>query len=44
MAYEKNTWQAGDTITSAKLNNVETGIEAASQLLPPRRRAMRVRC
>ena len=35
MAYEKTTWQAGDTITSEKLNNIEDGIEASSQLLPP---------
>lgn len=26
MAYEKNTWQSGDVVTSAKLNNIENGI------------------
>ena len=29
MSYTKNTWKAGDTITSAKLNNMEDGIAAA---------------
>lgn len=24
--YESNTWKAGDTVTSAKLNNIEEGI------------------
>ena len=33
MSYEKQTWQAGDTITSAKLNHMEDGIAGAS--LPP---------
>lgn len=28
MAYTPNTWAKGDVITSAKLNNIETGIEA----------------
>ena len=26
MAYTKNNWARGDVITSAKLNNIETGI------------------
>ena len=26
MAYTKNTWSAGDKVTSAKLNNIEEGI------------------
>lgn len=26
--YTKNTWQTGDVITDAKLNNIETGVEA----------------
>ena len=26
MAYEKNTWNAGDVITSEKLNHIEDGI------------------
>lgn len=26
MAYEPTTWQAGDTVTSAKLNKIEQGI------------------
>ena len=30
MAYEKNTWASGDVVTSAKLNHMENGIEAAS--------------
>lgn len=41
MSYVKTVWQAGDTITSEKLNNIEDGIEAS--LLPPRRRVMQVR-
>lgn len=28
--YTKNTWQKGNTITSAKLNNIETGVENAT--------------
>lgn len=28
MPYTPNTWQSGDTITSAKLNNIEQGISA----------------
>lgn len=31
MSYNKTTWQAGDTITAEKLNNIETGIEAADK-------------
>ena len=27
MAYEKRTWQDGDAVTSAKLNNIERGVE-----------------
>lgn len=30
MPYTKNTWAAGDVITSAKLNNMENGIESAA--------------
>ena len=30
MAYNKHTWRAGEKVTSAKLNNIESGIEAAS--------------
>ena len=30
MAYTKNTWASGDVVTSAKLNHMENGIEAAS--------------
>jgi hypothetical protein len=30
MNYTKNTWKSGDTVTSAKLNNMEEGIAAAS--------------
>ena len=26
MSYQRNTWQRGDTITSAKLNNIEGGL------------------
>lgn len=28
MSYEKQTWQTGDTVTSAKLNHMEDGIAA----------------
>lgn len=28
MAYNKTTWETGDTITAQKLNNAENGIEA----------------
>lgn len=30
MAYEKQTWQTGDVVTSAKLNHMEDGIASAS--------------
>lgn len=30
MAYTPNTWATGDTITAAKLNNMEQGIASAS--------------
>lgn len=30
MAYEKQTWQTGDVVTSAKLNHMEDGIAGAS--------------
>ena len=30
MSYTKNIWKSGDTVTSAKLNNMEEGIAAAS--------------
>lgn len=30
MSYEKQTWQTGDVVTSAKLNHMEDGIAAAS--------------
>lgn len=30
MAYEPNTWNTGDTITSEKLNHMEQGVSAAS--------------
>lgn len=29
MAYEKTTWNCGDTITAEKLNNLENGVEEA---------------
>ena len=29
MSYEKQTWQTGDTVTSAKLNHMEDGIASA---------------
>lgn len=32
--YSPTTWAAGDLITAAKLNNVETGIQEALALLP----------
>ena len=31
MAYEKQVWQCGDTITADKMNHIEEGIENASQ-------------
>lgn len=30
MSYTKHTWTNGETITAAKLNNIENGIEAAT--------------
>lgn len=30
MAYEKQTWECGETITAEKLNHIEDGIESAS--------------
>ena len=33
MAYTKNTWQTGDVVTSAKLNNIENGVGVAYPLL-----------
>ena len=32
MAYTKQTWATGDTITAAKLNHMEDGIEGASSV------------
>ena len=29
MSYTKNTWITGDVVTSSKLNNMESGIDAA---------------
>lgn len=37
MAYEKQTWQTGDTITADKLNHIEDGINNSSQ--PPEKYA-----
>lgn len=33
MAYDKNTWQSGDVVTSAKLNNIENGIANLSNAI-----------
>lgn len=33
MAYNKTTWQTGDTITAEKLNNMENGIEYGCPLI-----------
>lgn len=33
MAYEKTTWQTGDVITAAKLNNAEEGIESHDPII-----------
>lgn len=33
MAYEPTTWQAGDTITSARLNKMEQGIAEGGGVL-----------
>lgn len=30
MAYEKQTWECGDTVTAEKLNHIEEGIEELS--------------
>ena len=34
MTYTPNTWATGDTITAAKLNNMESGISNASLIVP----------
>lgn len=34
MNYNKTTWQAGDTITAEKLNNIENGVEQINKALP----------
>lgn len=31
MSYEKHTWTTNEAITASKMNNIETGIEEASQ-------------
>lgn len=33
MGYTKTTWETGDIITAAKLNNMENGIEGATPLI-----------
>lgn len=33
MSYEKQTWQTGDVVTSAKLNHMENGIAAGGALV-----------
>ena len=33
MSYTKNSWQTGDIVTSAKLNNMENGIANATPLI-----------
>lgn len=33
MAYTKQTWATGDTITAAKLNHMEDGIAAAGRIM-----------
>ena len=33
MAYDKQTWQSGDVVTSAKLNHMEDGIAGSSDCL-----------
>ena len=33
MSYTKNTWNTGDVVTAAKLNNMENGIEANAEEL-----------
>lgn len=32
MSYTKTTWQAGDVITAAKLNNIEDALEELSNI------------
>ena len=34
ITYEPHTWQAGDVITAARLNNIEDGVAAASKRVP----------
>lgn len=34
MAYTKTTWNDGDVITKEKMNNLETGVEAANNGIP----------
>lgn len=34
MAYVKTTWETGDVITAAKLNNIEDGIAAIKGVMP----------
>ena len=31
MAYTKTTWETGDVVSAAKLNNIEDGVEANSE-------------
>ena len=35
MSYEKTTWQAGDTVTAAKLNKLENGVAMGGALYIP---------
>ena len=35
MEYDKNTWQSGDTITAAKLNNIENALAALAAAQAP---------
>jgi len=35
MAYEKTVWQAGDTVTAAKLNKLENGVATGGALYIP---------
>ena len=35
MAYQKNSWNTGDTITATKLNNMENGIVSANVAATP---------
>ena len=34
MAYSKTTWNDNDVITKEKMNNLETGVEAANSGIP----------